>query len=210
MRVSHFLAVLSLVALPTVALAGKARETDDLPTIVMTGIAEFDGVFGKAKGIQDKLTTEKASLKKAREDVNTALEVATDSPLETALAELVKKADHKIGVALEGRMPKLNAKDAVPDNVQKGIDAVNGLVVAADGTITTATGLKTDAVGLADEARAFPGKLPSLVKNPLEVASKGKVLGDDVKATGALPDRLQLVIDEATKILADVQAAFGA
>lgn len=210
MRTSHILAVLALVALPSAAFAGKAKEADPLPVIVLTGISEFDGVFGKAKGIQDKLTTETTNLKTARTSVNTALGVATDAPLETALADLMAKAEKKVGVALEGRMPKLKAADAVPDNVQKGIDAVNGLVTAADSSITTATGLKTDAMALASECQAFPGKLPSLVKNPMEVMSKGKVLGDDVKATGALPDRLQLLIDEAGKILADVQSAFGA
>jgi hypothetical protein len=210
MRISQFFAILALVSLPAVAFAGKAKEADPLPEIVMTGIGEFDGVFGKAKGIQDKLTSETASLKTARENVNTALEVATDSPLETALADLMKKADKKIGVAMDGRMPKLSASDAVPDNVQKGIDAVNGLVKAADSGITTAAGLKTDAVALAEEAKGFPGKLPSLVKNPMEVMSKGKVLGDDVKATAALADRVQLLIDEAGKILTDIQSAFGA
>ena len=65
-------------------------------------------------------------------------------------------------------------------------------------------------MALAEECKAFPGKLPSLVKNPMEVMSKSKVLGDDVKATGALGDRLQLLIDEAGKILTDVQSAFGA
>ena len=179
MRTAHFVAILALASLPAIAFAGKPKEADPLPVIVMTGISEFDGVFGKAKGIQDKLTAETTSLKTARANVNTALEVATDAPLETALADLLKKAD-------------------------------NGLVSAADSSITTATGLKTDAVALAEECKAFPGKLPSLVKNPMEVMSKSKVLGDDVKATGALGDRLQLLIDEAGKILTDVQSAFGA
>lgn len=210
MRTAHFVAILALASLPAIAFAGKPKEADPLPQIVMTGISEFDGVFGKAKGIQDKLTAETTSLKTARTNVNNALEVATDAPLETALAELMKKAEKKVGVAMEGRMPKLKAADAVPDNVQKGIDAVNGLVSAADSSITTVTGLKTDAVALAEECKAFPGKLPSLVKNPMEVMSKSKVLGDDVKATGALGDRLQLLIDEAGKILTDVQSAFGA
>lgn len=209
MRLSRFFVIAALAALPSVAFAGtKAKAPDPLPTIVLTGISQFDGVFGKAKDIQDKLTAETASLTKARTDVNTALEVATDSPFETALADLVKKAEKKIGVAMEGTMPKLSASSAVPENVQKGIDAVNGLIGAATHAVGTATGLKADATALASECAGFPAQLPSLVKNPMEAMSKGKVVGDDAKATAALPERLGLLIDEAGKIVTDVQAAF--
>jgi hypothetical protein len=209
MRPSRLLLLAPLLA-AGVALAGpKAKEPDPLPVIVLTGISQFDGVFGQAKDVQDKLKGETETLKKARVDTNAALEVATDAPLETALAELQKKAEHKIKVISEGGMPKLNPEAAVPDNVQKGIDAVNGLVAAANHTISTATGLKADAVQLASACAAFPGQVPSLVKNPMEVISKGKVVGDDSKATTALPDRLQLLIDEATKIGTDVASAFG-
>lgn len=209
MRLSRLLAIVALAALPAVAFAGKAKEPDPLPVIVLTGISEFDGVFGEAKGIQDKLKAESESLKKARAETAVALEVATDAPLDTALADLKKKANTKIKAVMNGKVPKLSAESAVPENIQKGIDAVNNLVDAADGTVTRATGLKTDAVRLAGECKDFPGKLPGLVKNPLELAPKVKVVGDDAKATGALPDRLQLVIDEAGKILTDVQGAFA-
>lgn len=209
MRLSHLLPVAALL-FTGVALAGpKAKEADPLPVIVLTGISEFDGVFGQAKDIQDKLKTETETLKQARVDTAAALEVAADSPLETAFAELQKKAEHKIKVISEGGIPKLNPDAAVPDNVQKGIDAVNGLVAAANRTVSTATGLKADAVQLASACSAFPGKVPGLVKNPMEVMSKGKVVGDDTKATSALPDRLQLLIDQGGKIVTDVQAAFG-
>lgn len=209
MRFSRVIALFALAALPAVAFAGKAKEPDPLPVIVATGIGEFDTVFNPAKGIQDKLKAESESLKKARTDANAALEVATDDPLGTALAELKKKANTKLKVVMSGRMPKVSPEGVVPDNIQKGIDAVNGLVDAADGTITRAGGLKDEAIRLAGACKDFPGKLPGLVKNPLEIASKGKVVGDDVKATTALPDRIQLVVDEAGGIFTDVQGAFA-
>ncbi len=207
MRFSRFFLIAALAALPSVAFAG-AKAADPYPAIVLTGISQFDGVFGQAKDIQDKLKAETESLGKARTDVNTALEVATDSPFETALADLVKKAEKKVGVAMEGTMPKLSASSAVPANVQKGIDAVNGLITAAGHAVTTATGLKADATALVSACTGFPAQVPSLVKNPMEVMSKGKLVGDAAKATTVLPDRLGRLIDEAGKIATDVQAAF--
>ena len=206
MRFPRVLVALALLSLPSAAFAGKV---DPLPTIVLTGISQFDGVFGQAKDIQDKLKSETETLAKARTDSNTVLGIANAEAFAGALAELQKKAEHKIKVISDGGIPKLNPEAAVPDDVQKGIDAVNGLISAANHTITTATGLKTDATQLASACSAFPGQVPSLVSNPLEVVKKGKVVGDDTKATGALPDRLQLLIDEASKIVSDVQAAFA-
>ncbi len=209
MRLPRFL-VAAAVFVPVLALAApKAKEPDPLPVIVLTKISEFDAVFGEAKGIQDDLKSETTNLKTARKSTTDALGVAEDAPLDTAFAELQKKAEHKIKVINEGGVPKLNPDKMLPENVQTGITAVNGLIDAANHTISTAGSLKTNAVRLAGACAAFPGQVPGLVKNPMEVLSKGKVVGDDVKATSALPDRLQLLIDEASKIVSDVSTAFG-
>lgn len=208
MRLSRLFAVLALAALPSLAFAGKAKLDDPFPVIVTTGISEFDGVFGKVKPIQDSVKQETEKLKSARANVNTALGVADGAVLADALAELQKKADHKIKVAMEGGTPKLNPEGVVPDEVQKGIDAVNELVGVAQGTIKTAEGLAAQSQELVTACAAFPGKVPSLVKNPLEIASKGKLVGDDIAATKAMPDRVKLLSDEATGIVTDVQAAF--
>ncbi len=205
------LLVLSALLISGAAFAGgKAKEVDPYPAIVLTGISEFDGVFGQAKGVQDKLKSEKATLTKARAETAVALGVATDAPFATAFGELQTKAERKIKVLSEGGVPKLNPESAVPDNVQAGIDSVNALIVSANGTVGVATGLKGDAVRLASECGAFPGQVPGLVKNPMEILGRSKLVGDAVKATAALPDRVQALVDEAGKILSDVVAAFGA
>ncbi|MFN7146090.1 MAG: hypothetical protein ACK4YP_20125, partial [Myxococcota bacterium] len=144
MRLSHVLVSLPLVALlagvPTADAGpkntkGASTKQDTLPKIEATGIAEFDDVFLKAKAIHDTLDAEDTKLKEARKQVSVALGVAEDQPFKTALDDLKVKANGKIKVALKGKMPRLVPTEAVPENVQVGIDAVNKLLDVGEGTI---------------------------------------------------------------------------
>lgn len=214
MNFSRILATAALSAslmIPAMALAGKAATTttDDGPLIVLTGISQFDGVIGQGKDIQDKVMAQTTTLKTARSNVNTAIGAATDAPLKTAMDDLMAKADKKVTVAMNGTMPKLSADAAVPANVKAAVDAVNGLVDAGKSTVDVAVGLKTDAQQLVSACTAFPGQLPGLVSNPLEVAKKLKVLNDDIKAIGQLPTRIDAMVKEVEGMVADIKAVFG-
>lgn len=214
MTFSRILATAALSAsliVPAIALAGKAATTTSSdPLIVLTGISQFDGVFGSGKGIQDKVIAQTTTLKTARTNVNTALGVATDAPLATAMADLSAKADKKITVAMNGTMPKLTPDAALPDNVKAGVDSVNGLIDAGKSTVDTCLGLKKDAESLVAAASAFPGQVPSLVTNPLELAKKVKVVGDNIKAIGNLPKLIDALVVEVDGIVKDIKAVFPA
>lgn len=206
---------LSLVTLALVhspdALAGKkdkGAEEEKLPSIVMTGIAEFDDVYGKAKNIHDSLDAENKSLKSARDGLNTALGVATDAPFKTALDDLQAKADKKIKVVMKGKTPRLEPTDAVPDNVRQGIDAVNQVLDASEHAADTAIGLKPEAEGLVKATMAFPGKLPGMGLDPKALMDARKKITDNNKAVGATPDRVERVAKTSEGIFGDVKATF--
>lgn len=213
MTFSRILATAALSAsliLPAVAIAGKAATTTTTdPLIVLTGITQFDGVFGQGKDIQDKVIAQTTTLQTARANVNTALGVATDAPLATALGDLSTKAEKKITVAMNGTMPKLTPDAALPDNVKAGVDSVNGLIDAGKATVDTCLGLKKDAEQLVAASAAFPAQLPSLVTNPLEVAKKLKTVNDAIKGVVALPKRIDAMVAEVDGIVKDIQAVFG-
>jgi hypothetical protein len=207
---------LSLVTLslahPPEALAAPKKEQKEekaLPQIVETGIAEFDSVFMKAKAIHDTLDGEDKKLKEAREQISIALGVATDAPLKTALADLNTKAGGKLKVALEGGTPKLQASEAVPENVQKAMDAVNKLIDVSAGAASKGKELYPQAQELAKAAADFPGKLPNLVSDPMELAKKTKVVTTDVKVTAATPERVDRLVKSVDGTFADVKGAFG-
>ncbi|MFZ5481283.1 MAG: hypothetical protein ACOZNI_31275 [Myxococcota bacterium] len=206
------IAGLSLLALALAhapdALAGKKDAPAELPKIEATGIAEFDSVFMKAKAIHDSLDTEDKNLKEARAAIATALGVAEDAPLATALEDLKKKANGKIKVALKGATPRLEPSEAVPENVQKGIEAVNKLLDASEHAVATGKELVPQAKELATAVAGFPAKVPGLVSDPMEVPKKSKIVGQDVKATQATPDRIDRLVKTCEGTFNDVKAAF--
>lgn len=218
MRLSRFLLGLTLVT-ATVAMTDDAfakkkddsaatATTPDLPVIEMTNIAEFDSVFSKAKTIQDSLTSAKTELSTARSNLNTALGAATDAPLKTALADLNTKAGGALSVAMEGARPKLTAKDAVPANVQTGIDAANGLFSAGEKTVTTAKAMVPQVQELVAACAAFPGQVPSLVKDPMAAAKSLKVVNNNLKAIKGTPGYIDALVAEVDGIWTDVKATF--
>lgn len=211
-RFSRIALVLSLVGLTTTTAYAAKKSGDTAPTYVaieMTGVAQFDEVFAKAKAIHDSLTTQETDLKTARTNVNSALGVATDAPLATALADLKTKAAGKIKVGMNGTMPKLEAGEAVPENVQKGIDSVNGLITVSGKTAETVAGLVPQAEALVVACKDFPAQVPSLVTDPMAALKATKIVANDIKAVGQTPGRLKALGDAAVAIFNDVKAAFA-
>jgi hypothetical protein len=202
------LATLSFAHAPE-AFAAKATsaQQDELPKIVVTGIAEFDEVFMKAKSIHDSIDAETSTLKSAHTDINTTLGLAADAPLKSALDDLKTKAGGKIKVAMKGTTPRLEPSEAVPENVQKGIDAVNKLIDASEHAVETGEGLVPQAKEVASAAAGFPAKLPTVVKDPKQLLDARKKVTDDVKATVATPDRIDRLVTECKATFDDVKAA---
>ena len=143
--------------------------------------------------------------------MNTVLGVATDAPVATALKDLQTKAAGKIKVAMNGAKPKLAASDAVPENVQKGIDATNGLVDAGESASKDALSLKDKAVALGTSAAGFPMKLPGMLGSLTgdQVKTAPKIVGDNVKGIKLIPTNIQVIADEVAGIFNDIKSTFG-
>lgn len=211
-----------LLALPLLALLGGLPEADaapktkgaaaakeeKLPKIEPTGISEFDSVFMKAKTIHETLDANDTKLKEGRKQLAIALGVAEDAPLKTAFDDLKVKANGKIKLAMKGKMPRLAASEAMPDNVQKGIDAVNGLLDTSEAVMDETMGLKPEAEALAAACVDFPAKLGSMGLDPMKLAQATGKVSNNVKATGATPDRVERVGKSAEGVFVDVKGTF--
>lgn len=202
-----------VVAAPALAAKEKAA-AGDLPTIEMTGIKPFDDVFSKAKEIETTVNGMSTSLTTSRTNLNTALGVATDAPVKTALEDLKTKAAGKVGVAMNGTKPTLTAKDGMPDNVKAGLDAGNGLIDAVVKIATDAPTLVPKIQELVEAAKAFPTQVkdPAIIAGvaPKQLLSAPKVLANNGKALAAFPTRIQQLVAETKAIIDDVKAVFGA
>ena len=82
-------------------------------------------MFRKAKQIDNKLTKAERQTKRARANFNDALGLKKKSTYQAGLSELVRKAQGKVRMALQGGVPTLTIQEALPTRIKKGVDALN-------------------------------------------------------------------------------------
>lgn len=205
-----------LVGVPTADAAKPPKETKGasakepaLPKIEATGISEFDSVFMKAKAIHTTLDAEDAALKGTRKDLAVVLGIAEDAPIKTALDDLKVKANGKIKVVLQGAAPRLEPSEAVPENVQAGIDAVNKLVDAGAHAVSTAVELRPEAEALAGACADFPERLTSMNLDPMKLIESTKKVTGNVKVTTATPARIDRLVKTSEGVFLDVTTTFA-
>lgn len=211
----HAALVLTLGLLLSAPVSAKDKEgAPKYPTIEMTGVKEFDGVFEKGKNIHDTLATAENKLTEANKNLATTLGVPETTSIDEMLGELKKKANNKITVAMEGGKPKIKASDAVPEDVQKGIDAVNQMVDDLQASLDAMKDLPPQVQELITSAKGFPSQLKPelLTANNLtakEMPKVAKTMNSDIKAIVATPDRIKGVTDASLNIFQQIQAAFA-
>lgn len=191
--------------------SGKDEEKEtELTPIEDCGIESMDAVFREAKDVQTKLEEQRVSLKTARQEAKSALGVGTDAPMTKAFESLQKTAGDKLEVVMEGTTPKLKAKDAVPENVQAGIDAVNGLLDASSSTVTSVASLKENALSLVEKSKDFPKQIVSEVKgNPLGAAKASATVTQNIKAIGEIGPQADKLVGIGTRMVSDFTEVFG-
>lgn len=216
MRNQFLLGLALALSLSASAFAGDKKGGDEpkYPEIKLTKISEFDGTLEKAKAIHTDLETTENKLRDANKGLAASLALPETTSLEDALAELRKKANNKIEVGMEkGRVPKLKPTDAVPAEVQKGIDTVNGMMDDLGASLERIEAMPAQVQGLVAEAKSFPGQLNAdlIKKNNLTAADLPKItktLGTDLKAIEATPERVKNVTEQTLNLFGKVQKAF--
>ena len=211
MRTLSVLALLLGLSLSPSALAGSK-----IPEIHKTGIKEVDPTFLKAKAIHDDLDTIHRSLKTANNNLATALNLPKETSLNQSLTELKKRGNNKINTVLEdGRWPRLKATDAVPSDVQDGIDAVNSLVDALKTSEATLKDMPAASKELAASAQKLPGRVSfsSLSQNNISITKlpkTAKKFKNNMKAVKATPERVERVERQTTSMATQVLEVFPA
>lgn len=203
-----------LLVSPT-AFAGKGNKSGDTEwkTIEPIGIKSFDDFFAPVKQMHGSLSTVEVELKTANTNLTTALGLPQGTPFADALADLNNKAQGKINVAMNGTVPKLSTSDAVPANVQQGIDAVNGLTASVGTSVTELQNIPQQAQQVVAEAQSLPAKFTSEAKDLgakiTEIPAMLKTLKNNVDATVQTPARATAAINELTGTLNVIATTFG-
>ena len=186
-------ALVATAAVEPPAFAKKDKEVEYVK-IKKTGIKEFDDIFMQVKDIQDVLQDVEKAINSSSKDLATALGLSADTPFSTAVADLKEKAQGKITVVQSGTVPTLAATDAVPGNVQAGMDAVNHGIAevanAADGLKSlpnkmTALASSASSIDMTAALNTIKSKTSSLG----EATDLLKTLKDNVKGTTQTKDR---------------------
>ena len=209
--------VLSLVpANDAFAKKDKKSKGKEVPVnIELTGLTSFDDVFTKIADIDGRLDTAEKSLRTAKHDLNEALELKKGTPLKEAIADLQKKADGKVKVALNGKQPELQASEAVPQNVTDALAAVNGLTAAMVVSVDELAGIPKEVKQLQKKTVDFPSQLKAeILENPTtsikDLPKTLKVLKANTTVTAGLPERSTKVSSRAVGILEVVGSTFPA
>jgi len=184
--------------------------------IEMTDLQSFDKTFKKVKKIDKTVSGSEKEMKTARKDLNTALGIKNGTPLDKAIKELSDRADGKINVAMNGKTPKLETSDAVPSDVDKSIDAVNGFTGAFVISLEEMATLPEETDQLIKKTKKMPEDLKSEMLdegNFLDVIFKApktlKVLQTNIEITAGLPKRTFDVATDMADVLDLVVTEFG-
>lgn len=222
MRQWIVIALAALVALgvSNEAEAGKKKDksadteeasSSDGIEIVETGLAQVDEFFAKAKAPIDTITNTKNALARINTDLNTALGLATGTPIEDAIADLKAKAEGKIAVATDGAMPKLSVEDGVPENVKTGVDAVNSGIDELVGLIGGLQELPTQIAALIQEGQQFsdPNTLKGMASNPVVATKAVPKVGKNLKALGDAKGEVEALISSIDSLKTTLTSIAG-
>ena len=149
-------AVLGLGLISADAEAKKKRKKGAPTHIRMTGVKSFDNVFKQARKANNKLKAAQSDLRKSKAALRSALGLGKRSTYVQGLRELERRADGKLRVWVDGGRVRLKATDAIPSDVQKGVDAVNELTRTIPSAVRNLNGVRKESTKMFKKARRFP------------------------------------------------------
>ncbi len=199
------------------AKKGKKDKKGKQASVELVGLKSLDETFKQLRKLDNKVSSAEKETGKSQRNLNKALGIKNDAPVKKALEDLENKAKGKIGLTMDGKKPKLQATDAVPQNVSDAIDAVNKMTSSFTKSLDDLAGAKKEAEKLAKKAQ----KMPASVKDEFKKDSgsfialifklpktMGAVKGN-VQVALSLPGRTTKVVGQMTGILGTVTSTFS-
>lgn len=171
-------------------------------SIKMTGVSELDSVFQEAAAIDTILDDCRRSLKTGRTNLAKALELPEGTPLEDSLKELKQRAKGKLKVAQKDGKVSITASDAVPSNVQDGLDALQDMLDGYAASLEALASLPDQVQSLSKESSQLVKKLEdpgSLGLSATEIPGVAKKSNSNIKMIGNMPNRIDKLTGELTR-----------
>ncbi len=211
-RLAAIGALALLVAAPGSAHAKKKDKDDD--GIWQVGFETIDSFFADVDKLNRDLDAANRLLDGAKTDLNSALGLRKRTTLPKALAELNTRAEGKLGVVMKGKVPTLAASDAVPTDVQAGIDAVNGFTKKMERSMTRLADAPATASSLVKKSRTLPDDVKAeiaagnLIDNIIKGPKAVKAVNHNVGVTKALPGKADKTVTRLDSINRSILTEF--
>ena len=197
------------------AAADKAPAAGPLAEdrIQPTGLKDVDSLFGKVQGLLDSVRGARKGITLAEGELYTVMGIGEGGSLSAALSALKAEAKGNLTLKVEGGKPRLSPKPGASPKVGQGVAAVNGLVKAlADATAKLAS-VPKQAQAIIAEAKAIPGKVPTMAKDAgmgaKEVPKLLKAVKHNLKLTASIPKECAAVGTQAANTFRSIGAAFA-
>ena len=192
---------------------GKKQSVKKL-NIKATGIKTLDDFFGQAAKIDKKLDKAQRERRTGRTAIAAAVGLEKKATLPAAITELKAKAKGKVKLSMIQGVPQLKPKDAMPSDVNAGIEAVNTALASYAQAVKSLAGTPKAAAALVSKAQQMPAKLKEEFSNfnPLQLPAqiRGlKALRNNLRVTSSLPKRTVTVVKGINTDIKMIVETFG-
>ncbi len=165
--------------------------------VELTGIPSVDKVFKQLKKLDGTVTSANKHRTKTHKNINTALGLKNAS-LGQALNHIQSKAKGKVRVTVQGRVPQLQASDALPPDIIAGIEAINDGLKHYSKSLVEVSKIPKQAKNLSKKIKAAPDEIKKeFLSNPtlaFKVPKGIKATKNNLGIAKSLPKRSKTVV----------------
>ncbi len=185
--------------------------------IELTGVKSFDKVFKKAREADRKLKSAERNVRKSKQALRKALKLGKKTTYVQGLKELKVRAKGKLTVVMQGGVPILKAKEAVPTDVMAGIEAVNTLSKSIPASLRDLKAVTSASTSMYKRARKFPTNIrqelasagaDGLIALIFKAPKIAKITLRNVKVIGGMPKRAASVSKDLGQISNAIRKTF--
>ena len=185
--------------------------------IELTGVSSLDKIFKKARIANKKLKSAEKNIRASKKALRSALKLGKKATYKDGLRELKSKAKGKLKVVMVGGVPTLKAKEAIPSDIQAGVDAVNRLTKTIPATIRDMKAVVTASTKMIKHSKNLSKNLQKevmakngsgLITMVIKLPKIAKASANNVKVISRMPARAKNVSEDLGSISNSLRKTF--
>ena len=185
--------------------------------IELTGVSSLDKIFKKARTANKKLKSAEKNIRSSKKALRSALKLGKKATYKDGLRELKAKAKGKLKVVMVGGVPTLKAKEAIPSDIQAGVDAVNRLTKTIPATIRDMKAVASASTKMVKHAKNLNRNLQKevmaksgsgLITMVIKIPKIAKTSTNNLRVISRMPGRAKNVSEDLGTISNSLRKTF--